>query len=153
VVRRRGLFDAHIVRRAAVDAVRKLDPRVQIRNPVMFVVAIGTVVTLLEAIAHPSVFSWSVMVWLLLTVLFANFAEAIAEGRGKAQADALRKTRTKTDARRLRPDGSEERMAAADLSTGDVVVCEAGDIIPSDGEITEGRHRSTSPRSPASPLR
>ena len=138
VVRRRGLFDAHIVGTAVVAAVHKLDPRVQVKNPVMFVVAIGTVITLLEAIANPSVFSWSVMVWLLLTVLFANFAEALAEGRGKAQADALRKTRTQTDARRLRPDGSEERIAAADLSTGDAVVCAAGDIIPSDGEIIEG---------------
>jgi K+-transporting ATPase ATPase B chain len=138
IVNRRGLFDGHILRVAAVDAVRKLDPRVQIKNPVMFVVVIGTVITFLEAIAHPSVFSWSVMVWLLLTVLFANFAEALAEGRGKAQADALRKTRTETDARRLRPDGSEERLPAAELSTGDVVVCEAGDIIPSDGEVIEG---------------
>nr|WP_239514552.1 potassium-transporting ATPase subunit KdpB [Streptosporangium sp. 'caverna'] len=126
------------MRVAAVEALRKLDPRVQVKNPVMFVVLIGTVITLLEAIAHPSVFSWSVMVWLLLTVLFANFAEAMAEGRGKAQADALRKTRTTTDARRLRPDGTEERVPAGELSTGHMVVCEAGDVIPSDGEIVEG---------------
>ncbi|GAA4555277.1 potassium-transporting ATPase subunit KdpB [Planotetraspora kaengkrachanensis] len=138
VVSRRGLFDGRIMRVAAVEALRKLDPRVQIKNPVMFVVLIGTVITLFEAIAHPSVFSWSVMVWLLLTVLFANFAEAMAEGRGKAQADTLRKTRTQTDARRLRPDGTEERVAAGDLSLGDTVVCEAGDVIPSDGEIIEG---------------
>ncbi|MFD0735416.1 potassium-transporting ATPase subunit KdpB [Planotetraspora mira] len=138
VVSRRSLFDGRIMRVAAVDALRKLDPRVQIKNPVMFVVLIGTVITLFEAIAHPSVFSWSVMVWLLLTVLFANFAEAMAEGRGKAQADTLRKTRTQTDARRLRPDGAEERVPAADLSLGDMVVCEAGDVIPSDGEVAEG---------------
>ncbi|MFD0502447.1 potassium-transporting ATPase subunit KdpB [Streptomyces chiangmaiensis] len=138
VVNRRSLFDRQILRQAAVDSVRKLDPRVQIKNPVMFVVLIGTVVTLIESIAHPSVFTWLVTVWLALTVLFANFAEAMAEGRGKAQADTLRRTRTETDARRLAADGTEERVAAGDLSTGDVVVCEAGDVIPSDGEITEG---------------
>ncbi len=138
VVHRRSLFDGRILRVAAVDAVRKLDPRIQIKNPVMFVVVIGAVITFLEAIAHPSVFSWSVVIWLLLTVLFANFAEAMAEGRGKAQADALRRTRSETAARRLRPDGGEERLPAAELSVGDVVVCEAGDVIPSDGEIIEG---------------
>ncbi|MDX2706040.1 potassium-transporting ATPase subunit KdpB [Streptomyces sp. PA03-6a] len=138
VVNRRALFDRRILRQAAVDSVRKLDPRVQVRNPVMFVVLIGTVVTLVESIAHPTLFVWLVTVWLALTVLFANFAEAMAEGRGKAQADALRRTRTETDARRLARDGSEQRVAAAELSTGDVVVCEAGDVIPSDGEIIEG---------------
>ncbi|WP_037905929.1 potassium-transporting ATPase subunit KdpB [Actinacidiphila yeochonensis] len=138
VVNRRSLFDPQILRQATVDSVRKLDPRVQIKNPVMFVVLIGTVVTLVEAIAHPSVFTWLVTVWLALTVLFANFAEAMAEGRGKAQADALRRTRTETDARRLSADGTEQRVAAADLSSGDLVVCETGDVIPSDGEIIEG---------------
>ncbi|MGI5142353.1 potassium-transporting ATPase subunit KdpB [Streptomyces sp. CA-106110] len=138
VVNRRSLFDRQILRQAAVDSVRKLDPRVQIKNPVMFVVLIGTVVTLIESIAHPSVFTWLVTVWLALTVLFANFAEAMAEGRGKAQADTLRRTRTETNARRLAADGTEERVAAGDLTTGDVVVCEAGDVIPSDGEIIEG---------------
>ncbi len=136
--RNRGLFDRDILRHAVIDAVRKLDPRVQVRNPVMFVVLIGTVITLLESAAHPSVFSWSVTVWLALTVLFANFAEAVAEGRGKAQADALRKMRSDTEARRLRPDGTEQKVAAAELIKGDLVLCEAGDIIPSDGEITEG---------------
>ena len=136
--RSRGLFDRKILAHAAVAAVRKFDPRVQIKNPVMFVVLIGTIVTLLESIAHPGVFDWSITVWLALTVLFANFAEAIAEGRGKAQADALRKMRSDTDARRLNQDGTEERVAAADLAKGDIVVCEAGGIIPSDGEIIEG---------------
>ena len=138
VVSRRSLFDAQIMRQASIDAFRKLDPRIQVKNPVMFVVLIGTVVTFLESIAHPSVFAWSITVWLLLTVLFANFAEAMAEGRGKAQADTLRRTRSDTDARRLRPDGTEEPVAAAELSTGDLVVCESGDVIPSDGEITVG---------------
>jgi len=115
-----------------------LDPRVQVRNPVMFVVLVGSIVTLLEAIAHPGTFTISITVWLILTVLFANFAEAMAEGRGKAQADTLRKMRSETEARRLLPDGREELVPAANLSKGDTVVCEAGDVIPSDGEIIEG---------------
>src|ERR1700752_1750596 len=135
VVSRRNLFDRQIMRQAAIDALRKLDPRIQIKNPVMVVVLVGTVVTLIYSIANPSVFAWLVTVWLALTVLFANFAEAMAEGRGKAQADALRKTRTSTDARLLSPSGGERRVAAAELRTGDMVVCEAGDVIPSDGEI------------------
>jgi K+-transporting ATPase ATPase B chain len=134
----RSLFDREILGHAAVDSLKKFDPRAQVKNPVMFVVLIGTVVTLIESIAHPSTFAWSVTVWLALTVEFSNFAEAVAEGRGKAQADTLRRMRTDTEARRLRPDGSEELVAAADLALGDLVVCEAGDIIPSDGEITEG---------------
>ena len=99
----RGLFDRTILGRAAVDSVKKLDPRVQVRNPVMFVVLIGTVVTLVESVAHPGIFDWSVTFWLALTVLFANFAEAVAEGRGKAQADTLRRMRSDTEARRLGP--------------------------------------------------
>jgi potassium-transporting ATPase ATP-binding subunit len=134
----RGLFERKILAHAAVDAFRKLDPRVQVKNPVMFVVLIGTIVTLVESIAHPGVFDWSITAWLALTVLFANFAEAVAEGRGKAQADTLRKMRSDTDARRLNPDGTEERIPAASLAKGDIVVCEAGDIVPSDGEIIEG---------------
>ncbi|MCL2583643.1 MAG: potassium-transporting ATPase subunit KdpB [Streptosporangiales bacterium] len=135
-----SLFDREILLQAAAGSVRKIDPRVQARNPVMFVVLIGTVVTLIESAAHPSVFDWSVTVWLALTVLFANFAEAVAEGRGKAQADTLRKMRTDTEARRVtgKDDRHEERVAAADLAKGDLVVCEAGDLIPSDGEIIEG---------------
>jgi potassium-transporting ATPase ATP-binding subunit len=137
---RRGvsLFDRAIFRQAVAGAVRKLDPRVQVMNPVMFVVLIGTVVTLADSIAHPGVFNWSITVWLALTVLFANFAEAMAEGRGKAQADTLRKMRSDTMARRLGPDGTEHLVAAAELATGDLVVCEAGDVLPSDGEIIEG---------------
>ena len=138
--RGRGLFDRQILAHAAVDAVRKLDPRVQVKNPVMFVVLIGTVVTLAESVAHPGIFDWSVTFWLALTVLFANFAEAVAEGRGKAQADTLRRMRSDTEARRLGPGdpGGEERIPAAELAKGDLVVCEPGDFIPSDGEITEG---------------
>ena len=134
----RSLFDREIMGRALIDAFKKLDPRVQIKNPVMFVVLVGTVVTLIESIAHPGKFDWSITIWLFLTVMFANFAEAMAEGRGKAQADTLRRMRAETEARRLTPAGSEERVAAADLAKGDLVVCEAGDLIPSDGEIVEG---------------
>ena len=134
----RGLFDRQIMGRALIDAFKKLDPRTQVKNPVMFVVLVGTVVTLIESIAHPGVFDWSITVWLFLTVIFANFAEAMAEGRGKAQADTLRRMRAETEARRLTTAGSEERVAAADLAKGDLVVCEAGDLIPSDGEIIEG---------------
>ncbi len=138
VAQSRGLFDREILRQALVDALRKFDPRVQVKNPVMFVVLVGTVVTFIEAIYHPSIFSWSITIWLFLTVLFANFAEAMAEGRGKAQAQTLRRMRSVTEARRLRPDGTEERVPASELNMGDMVVCEAGDVIPSDGEITEG---------------
>jgi potassium-transporting ATPase ATP-binding subunit len=136
--RGRGLFDREILTHAIVDALKKFNPRDQLRNPVMFVVLIGTIVTLIDSIAHPSVFAWSVTIWLALTVAFANFAEALAEGRGKAQANTLRRMRTETDGRRLRPDGSEERVAAAELVKGDLVIAEAGDVIPSDGEIIDG---------------
>jgi len=138
VAEARSLFDRQILRRALFDAVKKLDPRVQIKNPVMFVVLVGSVVTFIEAIAHPGLFDWSITIWLLLTVLFANFAEAMAEGRGKAQADTLRRMRSETEARRLNADDTETRVAAAELAKGDLVVCEANDVIPSDGEVTEG---------------
>jgi K+-transporting ATPase ATPase B chain len=138
MTRRRGLFDRDILAQAALDGLKKFEPRTQVRNPVMFVVLVGTIVTLIESIAHPSLFAWLITIWLALTVFFANFAEAMAEGRGKAQADTLRRLRVETEARRHRPDGSEERVAAADLAKGDLVICEVGDVIPSDGEITEG---------------
>jgi K+-transporting ATPase ATPase B chain len=138
VAKSRGLFDREILGQALRDSFRKMDPRVQIKNPVMFIVLVGSGITFIEAIAHPSRFAWSITVWLVLTVLFANFAEAMAEGRGKAQADTLRKMRSDTEARRLRPDGSEELVAAALLAKGDLVVCESNDVIPSDGEIVEG---------------
>ena len=138
VAQSRGLFDPEILRQALVDAFKKFEPRTQMRNPVMFVVLVGTIVTFAEAVNHSSIFSWSITVWLFLTVFFANFAEAMAEGRGKAQAQTLRRMREVTSARRLRPGGGEERVPASELNLGDMVVCEAGDVIPSDGEITEG---------------
>jgi len=138
VAQSRSLFDGDILRQALIGSIKKLDPRTQVKNPVMFVVLVGTVVVFIEALKHPGTFTWSITIWLFLTVIFANFAEAMAEGRGKAQADTLRKMRSETEARKLNADGSESRVAAADLTKGDRVICEAGDLIPSDGDIIEG---------------
>jgi len=138
VAEARGLFDGPILRQALVESLKKLNPATQIRNPVMFVVLVGSVITFIEAIAHPGKFTWSITIWLFLTVIFANFAEGMAEGRGKAQADTLRKMRSETEARRLNADGTETLVPAAELAKGDLVVCEANDLIPSDGEIVEG---------------
>ncbi|MFI8455334.1 potassium-transporting ATPase subunit B, partial [Kitasatospora sp. NPDC085464] len=91
-----GLLDPKLILTSLPDAVKKLDPRVMVKNPVMFVVEVGSVVTTISAIADPSVFAWSITVWLWLTTVFANLAEAVAEGRGKAQADTLRKTKTES---------------------------------------------------------
>jgi K+-transporting ATPase ATPase B chain len=125
------------------DALVKLDPRVQLKNPVMFVVEVGSLLTTYSAITRPSIFAWTITVWLWLTVLFANLAEAVAEGRGKAQAATLRKTKTTTVARRLASwepgdSGVESEVAGTDLRLGDYVVVEAGQIIPGDGDVVEG---------------
>lgn len=119
-------------------ALRKLDPRLMWRSPVMFIVLLGSAATTVAAIADPSVFTISITVWLWLTVVFGNLAEAVAEGRGKAQAASLRATRTDTVARLLGDDGSESEVAATQLQVGDRVVVEAGDVIPGDGDIVEG---------------
>ena len=133
-----ALLDPRILRVASVDAVRKLDPRVLARNPVMFVVEVGSVLVTVLAIADPSVFAWLIAAWLWFTVLFANLAEAIAEGRGKAQAEALRRTRSETLAHRRLADGSVEDAPSSGLAEGDVVVVAAGELIPADGEVIEG---------------
>uniref|UniRef100_A0AAU2K184 Potassium-transporting ATPase ATP-binding subunit n=1 Tax=Streptomyces sp. NBC_00049 TaxID=2903617 RepID=A0AAU2K184_9ACTN len=135
-----GLFDPKQLLKSFPDAVRKLDPRVMIKSPVMFVVLIGSVVTTLLAIKDPTDwFGWAITVWLWLTTIFANLAEAVAEGRGKAQADTLRKAKTDSVARRLAKDGSgEEQVPGTELRIGDLVVCEAGDIVPGDGDVVEG---------------
>jgi len=133
-----GAFSAGQLWRSLPDALRKLDPRTQLRNPVMFVVWVGSVLVTGLAVADPSVFSWLIAVWLWFTVLFANLAEAVAEGRGKAQAESLRRTRTETVARRLRKDGSEEEVPGTTLKVGDRVVVEAGQVVPGDGDIVEG---------------
>ena len=120
------------------EAVRKLDPRHVWRSPVVFVVWIGSLLTTVVAVVDPSWFAWSITLWLWATVLFANMAEAVAEGRGKAQAATLRATRTTTTAQRRRADGSLETVAASDLTIGDVVVVRPGEVIPGDGDVVEG---------------
>jgi K+-transporting ATPase ATPase B chain len=132
------MFDVGLLWRSLPDAFRKLDPRQMWRNPVMFVVEIGSVLTTVLFVRDPSLFAGSVAVWLWLTVVFANLAEAVAEGRGKAQAAALRATRTETTARCLLADGREEQVPGTQLVPGDRVVVEAGQVIPGDGEVVEG---------------
>lgn len=140
----KSLWDGKIVRQAVVDALVKLDPRKMMRNPVMFVVEIGSVLTTVllvrEAIAHKTGFGFNLQIslWLWFTVLFANFAEAMAEGRGKAQADTLRKAKSETIAHRLLPSGGHEDVPGSQLRVGDIVVVSAGDTIPGDGDIIEG---------------
>ena len=139
-----SIWDRRIVRGALVDAVRKLHPRRMMRNPVMFVVETGSVLTSVQLVRDAALgaghlgFELHITLWLWATVLFANFAEAMAEGRGKAQADTLRRAKTDTMARRLRPDGAIEEVPAPALRSGDVVMVEAGEFIPGDGEVTEG---------------
>ncbi|HWX22671.1 MAG TPA: potassium-transporting ATPase subunit KdpB [Candidatus Binatia bacterium] len=134
-----SLFDWNIVGPAIGDSFRKLNPRLMVKNPVMFVTMVGAVLTTVGIFTSPADkgFITQLAIWLWFTVLFANFAEAVAEGRGKAQAESLRKARKDTIARRLR-DGREERVPAPQLQKGDLVVCEAGDTIPADGEVEEG---------------
>ena len=134
-----SLFDRQILRQAVIDSFIKLDPRAQLKNPVMFVTLIGALLTFEQLFTSKEPFSYvlQVALWLLFTVLFANFAEAVAEGRGKAQADTLKRARTQTFGRRLR-NGIEEKAAATDLRKGDLVVCETGDVIPADGDVIEG---------------
>jgi K+-transporting ATPase ATPase B chain len=120
------------------QAVAKLDPRHVWLSPVMFVVWVGSMVTTVQAVVDPSWFAWAVAVWLWATVLFANMAEAVAEGRGKAQAATLRATRKTTTAVRRLPDGSFETVAASDLAIGDLVVVRPNEVIPGDGDVVEG---------------
>ncbi len=141
-----GLLDPKMLLKATPDAFKKLDPRVQLHNPVMFVVEVGAALTTYTAITKPSIFNWTIVVWLWLTVVFANLAEAVAEGRGKAQAETLRRTKRETVARRLlgwRPNQGqnelrEEPVPGTQLTLGDHVVVEAGEIIPGDGDVVEG---------------
>lgn len=138
-----GLLDPRMLWRSIPDALRKLNPRTLWRNPVMFIVEIGAAWSTVLAVATPSWFAWLAVVWLWLTVLFANLAEAVAEGRGKAQAETLRRAKTQTVARRLKdwvPGAAavEEAVAAAQLRQGDIVVVEAGQAIPGDGDVVEG---------------
>ena len=133
-----SLFEPSIMRRALGEAFIKLDPRTMIRNPVMFTVEIGSVVTTVEFIGRPELFVGLVTLWLWATVLFANFAEAVAEGRGKAQADTLRRSRKETFAYLLQPDGTTREIPSAELRAGNLVVVTAGQAIPGDGDVVEG---------------
>jgi len=144
----RPLFDSSIVRQAIIDSFRKLNPRHQVRNPVMFVVFVGSILTTLlwfQALVGqgeaPAGFILAITLWLWFTLLFANFAEAMAEGRGKAQADSLRKTRRDINAKKLADPANRStytNVSATSLRCGDVVLAEAGDLIPGDGEVIEG---------------
>jgi K+-transporting ATPase ATPase B chain len=135
-----SLFDSSIVVPALADSIRKLNPAVMIKNPVMFVTMVGAAVTTAEIFAssESKSFTIQISVWLWFTVLFANFAEAMAEGRGKAQANALRSSRTTTKAKLLRSNGATEEVDAASLRRGDVILISAGDMVAGDGEIIEG---------------
>jgi K+-transporting ATPase ATPase B chain len=138
----RRLLDPDIIGRAALDAVRKLNPVHLLKNPVIFVTEVGALLTTLGLVmrskGEPAGFVLQISIWLWFTVLFANFAEAMAEGRGKAQANELRKTRTRLMANVLRPDGSVESVPAERLLKGDLVMVSAHEVIPADGEIVEG---------------
>jgi len=139
-----GLLDPKMLWKSLPSALAKLDPRVQLRNPVMFVVEVGAVLTTYSAIRTNTAFAWTIAVWLWLTVVFANLAEAVAEGRGKAQAATLRATKRDTMARRLidwKPGAAnvrEEEVPGTALTLGDHVVVEAGQVIPGDGDVVEG---------------
>ncbi len=133
-----GLLDPRMLLTSLPDALRKLDPRVMAHNPVMFLVEAGALLSTALAFTDSSLFAWSVVVWLWLTVVFANLAEAVAEGRGKAQAETLRRAKTETVARRLHADGTEERVPGQQLALGDRVVVEAGEVIPGDGDVVDG---------------
>jgi K+-transporting ATPase ATPase B chain len=135
--RARPLFDPPIVKRAIGDSFRKLNPRTMMKNPVMFVVEVGAAMVSVLAIQERSLFGMQISIWLWFTVLFANFAEAMAEGRGKAQADTLRKTKSETTARRI-VNGRAETVAGTQLRSGDIVRVELGETIPGDGDIIEG---------------
>src|SRR5881398_3513856 len=143
-IRKKSLADSAILSRAIVDSFRKLDPRTMAKNPVMFVVEVGAVVTTIQlvwnALHHTGLFGFGLQItlWLWFTVLFANFAEAMAEGRGKAQADTLRKARAETQAHLLTCDNKIETVPSSKLRSGDIVVVTAGDFIPGDGEVIEG---------------
>ncbi|WP_460110044.1 potassium-transporting ATPase subunit KdpB [Streptomyces sp. YKOK-J1] len=141
-----GLFEPAQLVRSVPEALRKLHPRVLVRNPVLFVVSVGAMLTTLSALLHPAVFTWIISLWLWLTVVFANLAEAVAEGRGKAQAESLRRARTDTVALRLEhwsygtnPAAARtEAVVATDLKPLDVVLVEAGEMIPADGDVIDG---------------
>jgi K+-transporting ATPase ATPase B chain len=142
VLMKKNIFEGDILKQAVIDSFVKLNPKVLIKNPVIFMTYIGAILTLLHTLfIDADKFNIQITIWLWFTVIFANFSEAIAEGRGKAQAESLRKNKKETIARRLKDDwtsGIEEKVPAVNLRKGDVVLCEVNDVIPSDGEIIKG---------------
>src|SRR6266700_2264948 len=140
----KSIWDVEIARRALWNSFVKLNPRTLMRNPVMFVVEIGAALLTIQLVrnalnhTHAFAFEFQITIWLWFTVLFANFAEAMAEGRGKAQADTLRKARTETIAHKLKPGGGTEEISGSKLRSNDVIVVSAGEFIPGDGEVIEG---------------
>ncbi|HVH72425.1 MAG TPA: HAD-IC family P-type ATPase, partial [Candidatus Dormibacteraeota bacterium] len=143
-IRKQSLADSAILSRAIIDSFRKLEPRAMVKNPVMFVVEVGAVLTTIQLVWNAFYrvgqfgFGLQITLWLWFTVLFANFAEAMAEGRGKAQADTLRKARAETQAHLLSCDGKIELVPSSKLRSGDIVVVSACEFIPGDGEVIEG---------------
>src|SRR5882724_8831221 len=138
---RKSVWDVNLVRSAVWSSLLKLDPRNMMGNPVMFVVEIGSVITTVLLVLHPHDafrFNLQITLWLWFTVLFANFAEAMAEGRGKAQAETLRRARSETIAKRITCGDTVEEIPSARLRVGDLVSVSAGELIPGDGEIVEG---------------
>src|SRR5260370_15348243 len=135
----KSLWDAKIIRRALVDAGVKLDPRTMMKNPVMFVVEVGSVVTTLLLFREKQSFAFNLQIalWLWFTALFANFAEAMAEGRGKAQADTLRKARSKTVAKRLLAKGTTEPVPSSKLRSADIVMVPPGELVPGDAHVIQ----------------
>ncbi|WP_326955261.1 potassium-transporting ATPase subunit KdpB [Amycolatopsis sp. NBC_01286] len=133
-----GVFSPRQLWTSLPDAFKKLNPKHQLANPVMFVVWVGSALTTVFAVTDPSVFTILIAIWLWFTVIFANLAEAVAEGRGKAQAESLRRSKKETVARRLTANGDEEQVPGAELRVGDLVVVEAGQVIPGDGDVVEG---------------
>src|ERR1700690_558493 len=142
--KKKAVWEWKIVRQATLDSLVKLNPRKMMGNPVMFVVEVGSVITTVllarDVMQHSGAFKFDLQItlWLWFTVLFANFAEAMAEGRGKAQADTLRKARSETVAMRQKADGTLETVAGSKLRLGDLVVVKAGEFIPGDGEVVHG---------------
>src|SRR6266853_2546098 len=138
--KKKAIWEWKIVKRAIGDAFLKLNPRKMMGNPVMFVVEVGSVITTAQLFRGGAAFKFNLQItlWLWFTVLFANFAEAMAEGRGKAQADTLRKARSETVAKRLLANGTVETVPSAKLRSGDVVMVTAGELVPGDGEVIEG---------------
>src|ERR1700681_4743737 len=140
----KSIWDAKIASRAFWDSFAKLNPRTLMRNPVMFVVEVGAALLTIQLVrnavnhTHAFAFEFQITIWLWFTVLFANFAEAMAEGRGKAQADTLRKARTEAVAHKLKADGSKEEISGSKLRAGDLILVSAGEFVPGDGEVIEG---------------